>query len=234
MYIRLAFATAINVDPDILVVDEVLAVGDIYYQHKCMHRIKELIEQGTTLLFVSHDMGAVKTLCKRAILLDGGRIIKQGETEGVVNEYYYRMIEKEQHEPVGVHASLTDETSGSKIQHLNKKPDIYFKHDDDFLNRVKDTRSGTGEARIRYAEVLNSQGLPISQCRYNERITVRGYIDFLADCDEPNVGFIVRDKNGNDIIGTNLAVENIALSSQTAGNRLIVDFGFKNTTPCSR
>ena len=81
MYVRLAFAIAISVDPDILVVDEALAVGDIYYQHKCMHRMKELMQKGTTIVFVSHDMGSIKSLCKRAILLDNGLISKKGEDE---------------------------------------------------------------------------------------------------------------------------------------------------------
>jgi len=228
MYIRLAFATVINVDPDILVVDEVLAVGDIYYQHKCMHRMKELIQKGTTLLFVSHDIGAVKALCKTTILLESGMIVKQGETEGVVNEYYYRMIQKEKNELTGISISREEREIEKNSAPVNVRKDVSFKRDENFLNRIKNTRSGTGEARIRYVEMIDEAEQSIHQCMLNDWIIIRGHIEFLTDCDTPNIGFIVRDKNGNDIIGTNLFVERIYLPGKIAGDHLVVDFKFKN------
>jgi ABC-type polysaccharide/polyol phosphate transport system ATPase subunit len=87
MYVRLAFATAINFDPDILIVDEALAVGDIYFQTKCMTRIRQLREQGKTLLFVSHDAAAVKSLCDKAYLLHQGQVIDHGAPDAVFNHY---------------------------------------------------------------------------------------------------------------------------------------------------
>jgi ABC-type polysaccharide/polyol phosphate transport system ATPase subunit len=87
MYVRLAFATAINFDPDILIVDEALAVGDIYFQTKCMTRIRQLREQGKTLLFVSHDAAAVKSLCDKAYLLHQGQVVDHGAPDAVFNHY---------------------------------------------------------------------------------------------------------------------------------------------------
>jgi lipopolysaccharide transport system ATP-binding protein len=227
MYVRLAFAIAISVDPDILVVDEALAVGDIYYQHKCMHRMKELMQKGTTIVFVSHDMGSVKSLCEEVILLDNGLISKKGETEEVVNKYYYQMI---QDEPEENRTILPEEQTNTES---TDKPEtaaenIIFKKNEEFLRRTEDMRSGNGKVKIQNVELLNSAGNTITVCRLNERITVRGHIEFFVDCHKPNIGFIVRDRNGIDIIGTNLFAEGTCLPGKKAGDLLVVDFKFRN------
>ena len=227
MYVRLAFAIAISVDPDILVVDEALAVGDIYYQHKCMHRMKELMQKGTTIVFVSHDMGSVKSLCEEAILLDNGLISKKGETEEVVNEYYYQMIQDEPEENGTI---LPEEQTN--IESTDKPEtaaeNIIFKKNEEFLQRTEDMRSGNGKVKIQNVELLNSAGNAITVCRLNEWITVRGHIEFFVDCYKPNIGFIVRDRNGIDIIGTNLFAEGTCLPGKKAGDFLVVDFKFRN------
>ena len=87
MYMRLAFSVAINVDADILLIDEILAVGDYKFQEKCKNRIKKMLESGTTLLFVSHDINQVKELCNKAIWLDHGILRKYGDIETICNEY---------------------------------------------------------------------------------------------------------------------------------------------------
>src|SRR5712664_3969032 len=95
MYVRLAFAIAASVEPDILVVDEALAVGDAVFQHRCLRRIKDLQEAGTTVLFVSHDLAAVRALCSRAILLNAGRIVVDGKPTDVLNHYQKMVMERE-------------------------------------------------------------------------------------------------------------------------------------------
>jgi ABC-type polysaccharide/polyol phosphate transport system ATPase subunit len=87
MYLRLAFAIAINVNADIMLLDEVLAVGDQSFQTKCMQRIQELKRNGVTIVFVSHDLNAVRTLCQRTIWLDGGKLCTDSDTEAVIAEY---------------------------------------------------------------------------------------------------------------------------------------------------
>lgn len=228
MSVRLAFAVAINVSAEILVVDEALAVGDIYYQHKCIHRMKQLIENGTTIVFVSHDMGTVKSLFKEAILLENGVIAKKGKTDEVVDAYYYRMIENEQS---GNHISgdmeetkEPGEVDGTKIP----EEAVAFSRNEEFLNRTRDMRSGTGEVRIQNVELLNHEMEPIAHCYFNDWLIVRGYMEVFRDCDRFNVGFIVRDRNGIEIIGTNLFVEKIYLPPREKGDCLAVDFKFKN------
>src|SRR5262249_13017722 len=78
MFMRLSFAVAVNVDPDILLVDEALAVGDLVFQHRCMHRMNQLRDSGRTIVLVTHDLGAVTKFCSRALLLDGGRLLEDG------------------------------------------------------------------------------------------------------------------------------------------------------------
>ena len=93
MYVRLAFAVAAHLEPDILVVDEVLAVGDFEFQKKCLGRMTEVAKEGRTVLFVSHNMGAISALCSRAMLLESGRLVSDGPTSAVVGEYISRGLD---------------------------------------------------------------------------------------------------------------------------------------------
>src|ERR671912_436332 len=95
MFVRLAFAVAANVEPDILVIDEALAVGDAVFQHRCLRRINELHERGATVLFVSHDAAAVRALCSRAILLKAGSVVVDGKPAEVLNVYQEIIMERE-------------------------------------------------------------------------------------------------------------------------------------------
>ena len=92
MYVRLAFAVAAHLEPEILIVDEVLAVGDMAFQRKCLGRMKEVGRSGATVLFVSHNMPAIETLCSRAILLDHGKVLKDGTVSDIVREYHSRVL----------------------------------------------------------------------------------------------------------------------------------------------
>ncbi|MGH7775350.1 MAG: ABC transporter ATP-binding protein [Candidatus Binatia bacterium] len=91
MYVRLAFAVAAHLEPDILIVDEVLAVGDVGFQKKCLGKMQDVTQRGHTVLFVSHNMGAIKSLCSRALLLDGGRVVCEGGVDQTIGAYYASM-----------------------------------------------------------------------------------------------------------------------------------------------
>src|SRR5208337_353945 len=92
MYVRLAFAVAAHLEPEILLVDEVLAVGDATFQKKCLGKMGDVAKEGRTVLFVSHNMGAISTLCKRVILIESGRIVSDGESVQVVSDYLHQNI----------------------------------------------------------------------------------------------------------------------------------------------
>lgn len=117
MYVRLGFAIAVHVNPDVLLIDEVLAVGDLAFQQKCFQRIHELKQQGTTMVFISHNLNAVQRICDRAILLDLGRVVKEGDVETVTQAYREQVVAKEQERFTRLHArSGADGTAASAVQ----------------------------------------------------------------------------------------------------------------------
>jgi lipopolysaccharide transport system ATP-binding protein len=176
MQVRLAFSAATVTRPEILIVDEALSVGDAYFQHKCIKRIREYRDQGTTLLFVSHDPGAVKSLCSRAVLLDGGSIVKDGAPDTVLD--YYNSV-------------IAQKKSDSDIQQVTGEG-----------GRVS-TRSGSGTARIREVDIQKAGGDSVRTLLVGEDVTLRCTVEFFADMEEPTVGILLRDRMGNDVYGTN-------------------------------
>lgn len=176
MQVRLAFSAATVTKPEILIVDEALSVGDAYFQHKCIRRIREYRNQGTTLLFVSHDPGAVKALCNRAILLDGGSIIKDGKPDSVL-DYYNSVIARE--------------NSEEEIRQVTGEE-----------GRVS-TRSGSGEARIVDVDMCNTSGHSVRSIFVGDKVTIKCKVVFHEEMQEPTVGFLLRDRMGNDVYGTN-------------------------------
>lgn len=111
MMVRLAFAVQVHVDPEVLIVDEALSVGDARFQAKALTKIEEILRNGTTLLFVGHDLGAVRTFCNRAMLLDAGKIVKVGIPDDVITEYLF-MVQKGRVQESGVQATLSRKANG--------------------------------------------------------------------------------------------------------------------------
>ncbi len=176
MQVRLAFSAATAVRPEILIVDEALSVGDTYFQHKCIKRIRAFKARGTTLLFVSHDPGAVKSLCERALLLDGGRLLKDGTPDEVLDYYNGLVARRNADEQIRQVESGFGGTS---------------------------TRSGSGAARIREVEMLADSGHPARAFRVGEHARICCSVAFSTAIQNPTVGFMIRDRMGNDVFGTN-------------------------------
>ena len=176
MGVRLAFSVATAARPEILILDETLSVGDAYFQHKCIRRIKEFQEAGTTILFVSHDPTAVKTLCGRALLLDSGRLIQDGSPDRVL-DYYNALIAKRE----ASREILQAEAAGGRVT----------------------TRSGTFEARIAAIDLLDVEGRPARAFTVGDRGRIRARVQFASAVVAPTVGILIRDRVGNDVFGTN-------------------------------
>ena len=194
MYVRLAFSTAIHVNPDILVVDEALAVGDAVFANRCVRKFEELRARKVTVLFVSHDLGLVKQLSDRAILLLHGRIAAQGKPSDVINRYIGLVLER-QH----AQAKKEDRVRGS------------FRH-------------GDGTSEITSVEILNEHGEPAGTVRSGENITVCVRARFHTAQSNPMVGILIRTRIGMDVYGTNTGIERIELGDMQAGDELSVDF----------
>jgi ABC-type polysaccharide/polyol phosphate transport system ATPase subunit len=214
MFVRLAFAAAIHVDPDILLVDEALAVGDAVFQHQCLLRIRELQSRGTTVVFVSHDMGMVKAISSRVVLLDAGRIIAQGDPAEMASLYFARASAAiaKAHAPHDPALTIT----------VDEQP--RFQTDATFDARARVFRHGTGAARIRSVELLDACDRPTTAVEFNDEAVLRVHAEYLAEVPTSIIGFGFRDRTGTELIGTNTHEEGIDLPPRRAGSTLVVDF----------
>lgn len=210
MYVRLGFAIAANVDPDILVIDEALAVGDAAFQHRCLRRIKELQAREATILFVSHDTAAVRALCNRALLLNGGKLIADGQPIDVLNRYQQLVMEREQ-----AYELECDESSSRE-----RIPDVPFEP-------ITHTyRHGDGSAEIIAADLRDSQGRPVSIVESGEQVTVCLVVVFKEQIVDPVLGFLIRNRHGIHAYGTNTEEQQTPLGVVAKGQALEISFTF--------
>ena len=199
MYVRLAFAAAIHVEPDVLIVDEALAVGDAMFASRCVQKFEELKQRGVTVLFVSHDLGLVKRLANRAILLVNGRVEAEGSPKDVVNRYVGLVVERQKRPPEG--------NGGAR-------PASSFRH-------------GDGASEILKVELLNRAGEPAAVVMTGEPVTARVVARFRQDVSDPIVGVLIRNRLGIDVFGTNTRVERKELGEMRTGDEIEVDFRFE-------
>ena len=199
MQMRLAFSVATAVRPDVLIVDEALSVGDAYFQHKSFNKIREFREQGTSLLIVSHDRGAIQSLCSRALLLEKGMVIKDGAPEEVM-DYYNALIAEREKSTIEV-----------------------IRLDD---GRAQ-TKSGSGEARVEAIEILNEYGEPTEYINVGELIQLKVRIALNADLTDLVFGYMIRDRLGQPVFGTNTHHLNIDLGSLKSGEKIDLSFSFR-------
>ena len=175
MQMRVAFAVATAWRPEILIVDEALSVGDSYFQHKSFARIREFRELGTTLLIVSHDRSAIQTLCNRAILLEKGSIIKDGDPEEVFDFYNALIAEKE--------------NSTTKVRKLD--------------DGKTQTSSGTGETRVEELNLYNVDGEVVESFGIGDQIELRVRVKVYLSIESLVFGYSIKDRLGQVIYGTN-------------------------------
>jgi ABC-type polysaccharide/polyol phosphate transport system ATPase subunit len=213
MVVRLAFAVAINVDPEILLVDEALAVGDIYFRQRCMRKVHELRQAGVTILFVSHAVGDVKAIGDRTMWLDHGRMIDIGETDRVISKYLAAMVEKD-----STYLLLKEGAQAPHAEGLVKAPEVV-----DHIPNI-DHRYGDGRAVLMGIAVLDEQGRPIQLLEPRAHIVVRVSVRAVEDVSMPIVGFMMRNHLGIDFSGTNTAREGYDLPPMRAGEIYTVDF----------
>lgn len=207
MFVRLAFAVAVNVDPEILIVDEALAVGDVLFQRKCFRKIEELSERGVTILFVSHDLNSVLNLCDRAIVLHGGRKIEDGKPHPVTLAYSTLMTAQE--------AAARNVALQHQVAQTNG-------------NAVSESRVGIGGAELQTVELLNAAGQPVQTVQTGETLRVRSQIVFHSAIARPIAGFKLKTLNGIAVVGQSTYESPSPLPPVAAGTRLTVEFDW----PC--
>lgn len=201
MFVRLAFASNIMSDPEIMIVDEALAVGDMNFQAKCMTALTRIQESGATILFVSHDVGTVKSLCSRCVYLDGGRTVAVGPSADVTELYVRSMREEmnEEHRRSARTPQPSARQSETSVVSLSngKQP---FKISAEFEKRVAQFRYGTGEVRVRAVDLLNLQDEPVTHIDFNQQVKIRVYFEAFAE-KSVSVNVSVFDEKKNNITG---------------------------------
>ena len=216
MVVRLAFAVAINVDPEILLVDEALAVGDIYFRQRCMRKVHELRSRGVTILYVTHAVSDVKAIGDRALWLDHGQVVEIGDPDMVVAKYLAAMTEKDTNYRLihGAHGALA---AGSR-RGPACAPEIV-----ETIPNI-DHRFGDRRAEILGIAVLDDRGAPLQLLEPSSRIVVRISARANEPISNPIVGFMLRNQLGIDFAGTNTAREGYTLSPLEAAEIVTVDF----------
>jgi lipopolysaccharide transport system ATP-binding protein len=213
MAVRLAFAVAIHVDPEILLVDEALSVGDIYFRQRCLRKVHEMRAAGVTILFVSHAIAEVKAIGDRAMWLNAGRIKEIGDTDLVVTRYMAAMVEKD-----NAYLRTEHRKAQSAPRERLRAPEIV-----DTLPNI-DHRFGDGRAEVLGIALLDAAGQPVYVLEPSTTIVVRISVRALEDLTLPIVGFMMRNHIGLDFAGTNTAREAFDLPPMTAGDVYTVDF----------
>ena len=195
MYVRLAFAVIANVDADVLIVDEALSVGDVFFGQKCMRFLREFQSRGT-LIFVSHDSGAVVNLCQRAIWLDHGRVLMDGPAREVSQAYHARSY------GMDVQAGEAADGSYDSAQAL---PEIEIDHSAMRVFRFNAPTAtfGDGRAKIRSVSLRDATGAPVSSVSGGDRVTLRIEALAHAPLGSPIVGFFLKDRLGQQLFGAN-------------------------------
>jgi lipopolysaccharide transport system ATP-binding protein len=186
MVMRLAFSIAIHAEPQAFVVDEALSVGDAYFQQKCMKRIMEFKEKGGAIVFVSHDLNAIKLLSDKALLLDHGQVIETGDPDSVINSYNFLLAKKSEGQEIIVRT-----TSNKVMAYGNFKVEI------------------TG------VKMLNANGQDCDLFTSGEKCIIRVLLHAHENTREITVGILIRDKFGQDVFGTNTHYLNVPLNLES-------------------
>jgi ABC-type polysaccharide/polyol phosphate transport system ATPase subunit len=208
MVVRLAFAVAINVDPEILIVDEALAVGDAYFRHRCMRKVHELRARGLTILFVSHSAVDVKAIGDRVLWLEQGRAIAVGGVDSVLSQYLAAMTEREGRYAAG---SGDAQSLTTRVEPVLQIPNV-------------DHRHGDRRAEILGIAILNEYAEPLHLMLPQSRILVRMSFRANRDLARPAAGFMLRNHLGLDFTDIDTDREGQTLAPLRIGEIATVDF----------
>lgn len=204
MYVRLAFAVIANVNADILIVDEALAVGDMAFSAKCMARIRRMMESGTTVLFVSHDVGAVKALCSRCLYLEGGKAVSYGKTAAVTALYIARS-HLEINAALGVSPRVSAEGTSNCITPEHSWPlvsvaPLAVRTDTAVDLGPEANRYGDGRVTVFDVKLLGHTGVPVDQLEVDEAFQIQIAVRVNANLPDVAWGYSMRDLKGQMLI----------------------------------
>ena len=237
MFVRLAFAVAINIDPEILIVDEALSVGDVFFQAKCYRKFEEFKEMGKTILFVSHDLSSIGKYCDRVVLLNKGEKLAEGGAKEMVNLYRRVLVnqyddadleEGAENAEAGQDGQLTDGTAGENVSKKEHAGGGRAMKDSLNLNpKVLEYDSKLGEI-VDFA-IRDDTGMITNVIEKGKEFSVQMKVRFQADVNDPIFAFTLKDLKGTEITGTNTMYEHTPVKPQKAGD--VREITFKQIMP---
>ena len=222
MYVRLAFSVAVSVDPDILIVDEALAVGDEAFQRKCLARIEAMRDAGATILFVSHAMGMVTQLCDRAVLMDRGEVLIDGDPKEVASNYY-RLTHAPGNDRERIRNEILDR--GHAIEAAPAAKEVESGMDVTFVSESRVEHGGNG-ASIRDPRIETVNGQRVNLLVRGRSYVLRYEVSFDAACRKVRFATLFKTKTGIELGGR--ATQRLAeeLPNFEPGDRITVSFEF--------
>ncbi|MFI3213231.1 MAG: ABC transporter ATP-binding protein [Eubacteriales bacterium] len=215
MFVRLAFAVAINIEPEILIVDEALSVGDVFFQAKCYHKFEEFKEMGKTILFVSHDLSSIAKYCDRVILLNQGAKLGEGSPKEMIDAYKQVLV--------GQYAIPEEEDSLLESPEINA---LAAANVDKTAMAVNPNlvEYGTKAAIISNYYITDNKGTKTSAIIKGEEFTLHMEVDIKEPIPAPIFAFTIKNIHGTEITGTNTMIEKAFLKSVQAGERKNITF----------
>lgn len=211
MYVRLAFAGAVHVDPDILIVDEALAVGDTMFKSRCYKKMEEIQKRGKTILFVTHDIQTVKTFCNRAILLDQGRVISEGDPNTVVNEYSKLLSVREE-----AYLMRTSRKLMAEKVRFERTPETSSEY-----------RYGSGDADITDFKIVDDEGNPAMVLEHGKTYTIRSTAKFHRSVKDPVMGMVIKTIKGYDVTAVSTHSANVPIGPVEIEMEVTTEFSQK-------
>ena len=251
MFVRLAFAVAINIDPEILIVDEALSVGDVFFQAKCYHKFEEFKKNGKTILMVSHDLGSIAKYCDKVILLNKGHLVDQGVPKKIVDLYKQILVSEAEGREVGEKQPTIDDINNennsnnddlegkagrkngefesvdglSKDEEASKEASSGKKLWKNILMQNPNVLDyGDKDAEIVDFAIIDDKGSITNNIQKNTEFKIRMKAKFHKDIDQPIFAFTIKDLQGTDVTGTNTMYEKIDFGTVKRDEERTVEF----------
>lgn len=215
MFVRLAFAVSINIDPEILIVDEALSVGDVFFQVKCYRKFEEFKKMGKTILFVSHDLSSISKYCDRVILLNKGEKMAEGAPKRIVDLYKQLLVNKDDQ-------VIEQGTQSEIVEEVLKNPGDFWKSELTLNPQLLDY--GEKQAEIVDFALIDENGKISSSIVKGKNFKIRMKVRFHKDLQDPVFAFTIKDTQGTEITGTNTMFENISCGPVKKGEEKTVTF----------
>ena len=222
MFVRLAFAVAINIDPEILIVDEALSVGDVFFQAKCYKKFEEFKEAGKTILFVSHDLGAISKYCDRAILINKGDKVAEGTPKDMIDIYKKILVGQEPH--LGSKASQAMEADEQSIKSAAQPSDDGTLWKSHYQLNPNVNEYGDGRAKIVDFAIIDENGNYTNAILKGSTFTVKSKVHFNTDINNPIFTLTFKTIKGIDVTGTNTMYEKCDVGLCKEGEEYVATF----------